>query len=154
MGLPLSPSQQQARHLELSALRPMSEGGHQKAIFIWAAWNSGRYPELKWLHSNQTGAKMTPATAGKMKAEGMRAGVPDIYLDVPLGGYHGLRIELKVPEQRNAKGTIIKRKGVCSPEQLEWLAHYAESGFCAHVCYGWEHSIQVIEHYLLGRLHA
>lgn len=144
----LTPREQQARHLELSSLRPLNEGGHQKAIFIWASWNRGRYPELKWLHSSQSGAKMTPATAGKMKAEGMRAGVVDIFLDVPRGGFHGLRLELKVPEQRNAKGTIVKRKGVLSAEQEEWLAHYASSGFFTHTCYGWESAVQLIETYL------
>lgn len=148
MTLPLSPSQQQAKHMELSALRPLNEGGHQKAIFIWAAWNTGRYPELKWLHSSQAGAKMTPATAGKMKAEGMKAGVPDIFLDVPRGGFHGLRIELKVPEQRNAKGTLIKRKGELSAEQKAWLDHYTQAVFFTRVCYGWEHAVETLETYL------
>jgi len=148
MLLPLSFSQQQARHLELCAVRPLNEGGHQKAVFVWAAWSLGKYPALRWLHSSQAGAKMTPATAGKMKAEGMKAGVPDIFLDVPRRGFNGLRIELKVPEQRNTKGTIAKSKGVLSAEQKEWLAHYTASGFCAHVCYGWEDTVRVIESYL------
>ena len=129
-------------------MRAMKESGHQKAIFIWAAWHQAKYPDLRWLHSTQGGAKMTPATAGKMKAEGMKPGVPDIFLDVPRGGYHGLRIELKAPEMRNEKGTIVKRKGVTMVEQTEWLAHYTKSGYMAVLCYGWADAVQVIEEYL------
>lgn len=81
-------------------------------------------------------------------AEGLRSGVPDIFLDVARGGYHGLRIELKVPEIRNSKGTIEKRKGVVSPEQSRWLDHYNSSGYQALVAYGWLEAKTQIEEYL------
>lgn len=81
-------------------------------------------------------------------AEGLRSGVPDIFLDVARGGYHGLRIELKVPEIRNAKGTIDKRKGVVAPEQQRWIDHYASAGYLARVAYGWLEAKEIIEEYL------
>jgi hypothetical protein len=51
------------------------------------------------------------AIAGKLRAEGVRAGVPDICLPVPRGEYHGLFIELKRP-----KG------GHVSEEQEAWIS--------------------------------
>ena len=57
-------------------------------------------------------------------------------------------VELKVPEIRNTKGTIEKRKGVVSPEQSRWLDHYNSSGYQALVAYGWLEAKAQIEEYL------
>lgn len=145
---PLSPSAQRARHLALSTGKALHESGHQKALFQWVNLMWKRIPELRWLHSVPNGAHVTKAQAGKLLAEGLRAGVPDLFLDVARRGYHGLRIELKVPEIRNAKGTITKRKGELSTEQEEWIQHYTEAGYLAIVAYGWEAARDAIEVYL------
>jgi hypothetical protein len=54
-----------------------------------------RWPELRLLYAVPSGGDRHPIVAAKMRAEGVRAGVPDYCLPVARGGYHGLYIELK-----------------------------------------------------------
>ena len=130
-----------------------SESGHQKALFCWAALNIATYPQLKWLYAVPNGFFSTPGQKAKMKAEGLRDGVPDICL--PVICYHdnrpnvwseiafcGLYIELKIEKRRNQKN------GGCSEEQLEWLAYLNEAGYKAVVCYSWIEAVEVIKEYL------
>jgi len=129
--------------------RGMAESGHQVALFHWAWMARTTRPELRWLHSVPNGGLRNKAVAAQMVAEGCMKGVPDIFLDVPRGGYHGLRIELKVPEVKAIPGVAPrKRPGSTSPEQKEWLEHYQANGYFARVCHGWENAMQTIIHYL------
>lgn len=56
--------------------------------------------ELALLHHIPNGGARSKATAGRLKAEGVKAGIPDICLPVPKNGYGALYIELKVPENK------------------------------------------------------
>ena len=71
-----------------------------------------------------------------LKAEGVRSGVPDIFLPVPRKGYHGLFIELK-----------RVKKGVKSANQKDWLAELNNQGYLAVTCYGAEETKNVIRSY-------
>ena len=75
--------------------------------------------------------------AARLKAAGVKSGVPDICLPVPRAGYHGLYIELK----RQKGGRI-------SPEQTEWIDALIKQGYCAAVCRGWEAAREEILRYL------
>lgn len=131
------------------APRVMNESSHQMALFRWAAYVTNMHPELRWLHAIPNGGFRTKATAGKMKGEGQKAGVPDIFLDVARHGFHGLRIELKVPRVQGIRGvTKTKRAGELSPEQEEWIAHYLANGYQAQVAYGWEEAKDILLAYL------
>jgi hypothetical protein len=84
-----------------------------------------------------------------MVAEGLKAGVPDVFLDVPRKGFHGLRIELKTPRIPAIKGVrLSKAAGSTTELQDEWLAHYRLHGYAAHVAYGWDDAMQIIKDYL------
>lgn len=134
---------------DLLAPKVMSESQHQMDLFRWAAYATSTHPELRWLHSVPNGGYRTKATAGKMKGEGQKPGVPDIFLDVARGAKHGLRIELKVPRVPGIKGvTKTVSAGVVSEEQALWLAHYAAEGYAAHAAYGWDHAKDIILEYL------
>lgn len=112
------------------------EHKHQVALFTWAENVRQQYPDLRWLFAVPNGGLRTERTAGRLKAEGVRKGVPDIFLDVARGGYHGLRIELKAPGGR------------VQPSQREWLDGYVERGYMAAVCVGWLAARELIVEYL------
>lgn len=61
-----------------------SEHGEQSALFAWAADNVEQYPQLKWLFAVPNGFYGDSGQKGKMKAEGLRKGVPDVVLPVSI----------------------------------------------------------------------
>ena len=132
-----------------SAGKIMSEDGHQSVLFQWAALAKCKYPELAWLYAVPNGGLRSKAVAGKLKAQGVKSGVPDIQLDVARKGFHGLRIELKVPEVKAVPG-ITKRKapGRTSAEQDAWLEQLRSQGYRAEVAYGWSDAMEILVDYL------
>lgn len=130
-----------------------SEHSQQTALFAWAALETKNYPQLKWLYAVPNGFFASSGQKGKMKAEGLRDGVPDIVLPVPQKfnwansvriKYCGLYIEMKREIYRN------RRDGGCSEDQLKWLAYLNEVGYKAVVCYSWMEARDVILEYLNG----
>lgn len=120
------------------ALPVPTESQEQKTLFRWAdLMGSGKYPELQLLHHIPNGGSRNKAEAHKLKAEGVKAGVPDICLPVPRGSYHGLYIEMK-----------RIRGGRISEEQRKWLKDLAKQGYRAQICRGWEEAAGTIKEYL------
>lgn len=80
-----------------------TEAQEQMTLFSWAAMQSGKYPELNLLYHVPNGGSRHKAEAGRLRAEGVKAGVPDLCLPVARGQYHGLYIELTgLSDVRNA----------------------------------------------------
>ena len=77
-------------------------------------------------------------TAAMLKAEGVKAGYPDILLDVARGPYHGLRIELKRADHSNRP----------TDAQRDWIDRLRQYGYQAVICYGAQEAIDVIKAYL------
>ena len=98
-----------------------------------------KWPELEMLFHIPNGGDRHPAVASKMKAEGVKKGVPDLCLPVARCGYHGLFIELK----RQKGGTI-------SPEQKAWIQALNGQGYRAEVCKGAAEAWDVIQEYMRG----
>ncbi|MNL50332.1 VRR-NUC domain protein [compost metagenome] len=95
---------------------------------------------------------MSAASAGRLLGEGLMSGVPDLFLDVPRNGKHGLRIEMKVPARpATAKHPRSRRAGVVDPDQKKWIAYYQEAGYAAFVAYGWREAVDIIKEYLAVR---
>lgn len=114
------------------------EHNHQVALFRWAALNEKKWPELKAMYAVPNGGHRHKLTAYKLKAEGVKAGIPDIVLPVPRGKYGALFIEMKAG---NNKPTKI---------QLEWHALLRDLGNRVEVVYSWQSAANVIEKYLQG----
>ena len=114
----------------------MSEHDEQKALFEWAAWNQGHEPAPCLLFAIPNGGLRMPAVAGKLKAEGLKPGVPDVYLPVARLGYHGFWIEMKFGKN---KTTI---------EQDVWLTALKAEGYMVDVSYGWQEAAHKIARYL------
>lgn len=151
-----------------------SEKSHQTALFAWANCaalfgfavaddprgyikerREGLEPiydpvpvlhRLFAIHNQGHGDKIRGAMA---RAEGVKAGVPDIMLPVtrcysnhPTIKYAGLFIELKRPKE---KGT---QKGILSADQKGWIDFLTGQGYRCEVCFGWEEARDVIKDYL------
>lgn len=117
-----------------------TESNEQRTLFEWARRMEGRWPELRMLYHIPNEGKRSLRTGARMKAEGLKSGVPDICLPVPRGGNHGLYIELK--RRKNSKVT---------QEQLEWIMDLASQGYVAAVCRGCDDAISLITDYMNRR---
>jgi hypothetical protein len=116
-----------------------TEAEEQITLFSWAEIQSGKYPELNLLYHVPNGGSRHKAEAGRLRAEGVKAGVPDLCLPVARGEYHGLYIELK-----------RQRGGKASSFQTEWLSALSAQGYKAALCCGWQQAAEVIIEYLTG----
>lgn len=114
----------------------MSEATEQEALMQWAAVQTARFPELQLLHHIPNGGKRSAAEAAHFKALGVKPGVPDLFLPVARGGYHGLYIEMK------AKG------GRLSAFQKKMIAALTEQGYACAVCFAWMDAARVIMAYM------
>jgi len=115
-----------------------NEANEQAAFFQWAAYNK----ELKWMHSSLNGAflagdkKQRAIQMNKLKAQGMKKGVLDIFLPKARGIYHGLYIEMKFGKNK------------MTDEQKEFALYHVNEGYCVFTCYSSGEAIETTELYL------
>lgn len=114
----------------------ISESQEQINLFQWANLQSCKTPELKLLFHIPNGGKRNIVTARRLKAEGVKAGVPDLFLPVSRGGFHGLFIEMKAGKNKTTE------------KQNVWIKDLREQGYQVVVCYGCEEAIAEIKKYL------
>lgn len=114
-----------------------TEHQEQTALFEWAEWMEKIMPELALMFAIPNGGHRSKQTGALLKAEGVKAGVPDICLPVPRGDKHGMYIEMK-----RRKGSSV------SADQLKWLEALMREGYECHVCRGCEEAKRVILAYL------
>ena len=113
------------------------EKEEQTALMKWAVLSAGRRPELRLIYHIPNGGSRNAIEARNLKAQGVKAGVPDICLPVARKGYHGLYIELK----RQQGGRV-------SEAQDGWIKALNEQGYLAKVCAGFMEAVRLIEDYL------
>lgn len=145
-----------------------SEHAHQRALFAWAwmatnhgfaaandmsAYKSKAYCEQAYGTHNAVaslddmfaipnGGKRDKITASKLKAEGVKADVCDIFLPVPCTSYCGLFIEMKKPG------------GTATPGQKSFIARALRRRYFSQVCVGWREAADLIKwYYSLGELY-
>lgn len=129
-----------------------TEFAEQCAVIEWADRQVNVYPQLASLFAVPNGEKRerikrvrrdgsvtswSPAGV-RAKRMGARAGVPDLLLPVPMGGWSGLAIEMKVGS------------GKPSDDQVDWLMRFDANQWCVWVCYSAETAIRVLEAYCSG----
>lgn len=115
-----------------------TESEEQQALFQWAKLQECAHPELALLHHVPNGGYRSPKTATVLKAEGVKAGVPDVCLPVARGGYFGLYIEMKIKGNKPSNA------------QLWWIDKLQKEGYLVWVCYGFEAAKEKILGYLEG----
>lgn len=158
---------------KLSAAK--TEHAEQRALFAWSfmaankgfdAANSdsayvGEYtgpvipiPSLQRMFAIPNGGLRDKITAARLKAEGVKSGVPDVFLPVPCVVNNvvqacGLFIELK--RETSGKGQQRRQKGSTSNDQDNWLDYLNSNGYAVVVAFGWREAADAIENYL-GRM--
>lgn len=115
------------------------EAEEQAALFQWAEYQLGKYPELALMYHVPNGGSRNKAEAANLKRQGVKSGVPDVCLPVPRGNSHGAYIELK-----RIKG------GKISPAQAEWMDKLLKQGYAVACCRGWQEAAEFILDYLKG----
>lgn len=119
-----------------------SEHSQQAALFCWAQQNFKRHPELKYMFSIPNGEARSVVTGARLKAAGVKRGVPDIFLPIMISRgpikYGGLFIEMK--QEGGGSGL--------SKEQYQYLIYLEKAGYRCEQCNGWQEAVKVIEEYL------
>ncbi len=119
----------------------MSEHEHQVLVIQWARLQvkCGTYPDLDVLHAVPNAARRTKGERGWMLSEGMKAGVPDLHLPVPRGGFVGLYIEMK------SKGRKLTAAQDWWQDRLHKLGHFVATCFTSSA------AIDTLTEYLEGK---
>ncbi len=105
----------------------MSESMEQ---ILFVNWMRKTHKEHRIFHI-PNGGHRNKATAGKLKAEGVSAGVPDLFIP-------SLRLFIEMKDL----------KGVVSKEQKNWLTYLASVGYSVAVCHGFEDAKLLIIEFL------
>lgn len=109
-------------------------------------------PELHRLFAIPNGGQRDKITAGKLKAEGVKPGVPDILLPVCRGVWAGLFVEMKRPKTTKAgtkKAEIIDQAaGSTSDDQDGWIGYLRHAGYGVAVAFDWRSAATQIQSYL------
>lgn len=115
-----------------------TEHQEQVALIDWwrLAHRSVALPEFA-LFAVPNGGLRSPRTAARLKAEGVRAGVPDLVLAVSRGTFHGAYIELK-----RLRGSSVREN------QVTFGKYLADASYAYCVARGWVEARDFIRGYL------
>lgn len=114
-----------------------TEAQEQTTLFQWVSMMTGKLPELRLLHHIPNGGGRNPIEARHLKEQGVKPGIPDLFLPCARGGFHGLYIEMK-----------RRKGGRVSIEQKKMIIALREQGYRVEVCQGWEEARDIITAYM------
>lgn len=125
-----------------ATLDQWSEAQEQEALIEWANMTRNKFPMLFRLFHIANGGSRHPAEAVHLKKQGVKPGVPDLFLPWPVKPFHGLWVEMK------------SQTGRVSPLQVEWIEWLRSAGYAAFVCMGFYAAQDCILSYLKGQIPA
>lgn len=125
-GLVVASPKRDVGHRQQEIKATGSEHDEQVKLFRLA----NLYPELKYMFAIPNGGLRSKATAGKLKAEGVKSGVPDIFLPLAKRGYNGMFIEMKVNRNKPTEN------------QNDWIEALAKAGYFCVVCWSADEAIE------------
>ena len=102
------------------------EALEQSMLFQWCELQKAKYPMLNLLFAIPNGGSRHRLEAINLKRQGLKPGVPDIFLPYANKKYHGLFIELKYGKNK------------ASDKQKKWINELNNQGYYARVCVGFE----------------
>ncbi len=126
-----------ARHTNLNKPPDPTEHDIQSAFVEIAILNEKHHRELTKLYAIPNGGYRSKSEGMRLKAEGVKAGFPDMALDVARQGYHGLKLEFK-----RGKG------GKVNEDQLRWHDELIAEGYFVAVVRSVEEAMLATSWYL------
>ena len=131
---------------KLTSLPPPTESAEQVALVARCLAATGKHRAARLIFAIPNGGARHIATARRLKAEGVRPGVPDLMLPVPRWRepHTGLLDPGLFIEMKRRKG------GVVSPEQAAWHKTLRDQGYAVAVCRGADEAWSAITRYLDG----
>lgn len=120
--------------------KPNTEHAHQRAFFCWL--NQHGDLRLKRAFAIPNGGERNKAVASRLKAEGVKTGVPDTFIPIPVGIYHGLWIEFKKPGIEGHKDGGLKK------DQVEWRDYLISQNYAHFVAYTHGQAADAVLRYL------
>jgi hypothetical protein len=124
--------------------RIQREAKEQAAFFEWRDNVRNMYPGIHLMFAIPNGAFLQGDRVrrakqwSKLKRQGSREGVSDVFLPVPRGGYHGLWIEIKAPRPHASE---------VSDDQEQWQKEMRGQGYLAVVAYGSKEACDAVTSY-------
>jgi hypothetical protein len=130
----------QAARRSVSKAAPEFDSEHALQVALVAECDRRALHNPAWgnIFAIPNGGHRHPAVAGKLKAEGVRAGIPDLFVALPRHGYAGLFLELK---HGGNKTTELQR---------EWIVRLQDAGYFVAVCWDFDTAIQRLIWYVEG----
>lgn len=126
--------------------RPNTEHAHQVALMIALTELRKQRPAdaecIRWICAIPNGGERDVAVAGRLKAEGVKAGVHDILLPFPRGRYHCAWIEMKKPSVKTKKN-----RGM-SDAQIEFGMFIHKQGMKTYLAHSWDEALAHVTEYL------
>lgn len=120
-----------------SVRKPPSDEEHRIQTAC-VRWFRLKYPHLAArLFAVPNGGRRDGITGARLKEEGVLAGVADLVLLVPGGGFHALLIEMKTPKGRQSESQKAWQRAVAGNDDYLYV-----------VCRSLEGFIKTIEEYL------
>lgn len=101
---------------------------------------SEKTPALKYAYAIPNGGPRHFHFAVKLKREGVKAGVPDVFVPIPTKKYHGLYLEFKTP------------KGKVSDRQKEYMEYLESVKYKCAVVRSVEEAVETLLKYLNNKL--
>lgn len=120
---------------------PGTEHSIQSAFFAWCNKQTHDV-RLKQAFAIPNGGERTSVAASRLKVEGVKTGVPDIFIPIPVGIYHGLFIEFKKPNLENHKN------GGLRPTQIEYRDYLISQKYGHFTAHSYLTAVEVTLKYL------
>ncbi|RYZ22752.1 MAG: VRR-NUC domain-containing protein [Chitinophagaceae bacterium] len=118
--------------------KPIDREGQEQAALMREI--ELRYPEIfELIFHVPNGGHRVKAVAAKLKAQGVKAGIPDLVLPMARGGYFGLYIEFKATVE----------PAPVSTSQKDCLRRLNAQGYLAIVCRGHFDAMEQLRAYLM-----
>lgn len=117
-------------------IKPNSENELQATFFEWIELKAKLDHRLDAVFAIPNGSNKGFAARQVFKATGLKSGVPDVFVAVPVNDHNGLFIEFKTS------------KGKISDSQKAWHERLQRNGYRVSVCRSLSEAIEAVESYL------